>query len=360
METQIKNEFELLKTEGDCSIFHAKYLGKSGEITALISNIRNLSNEERIESGRVLNILKRETESNLFKLQKEIKEREINEKLMNDKLVDITIPSLKAETGSLHPITRAQREIEQAFRDIGFIIESGPEIVSEYENFTAVNVPEDHPGRDMQDTFWLSNGQLLNTQTSSLQNHCLRKYGPEFRAFWTGRCYRNENLDARHEQAFFQVEGMMIGKDISIANLIYFNKQALQAVLNRTDIDVRLRPSYFPFTEPSFETDATCIFCDKENVRQETSTTEENKHHVGCGVCKGTGWVELGGCGMVHPNVLAQGGVDPNKYQGFAFCYGLTRLVMLKYNISDIRVFNSGNLEALGSIKGGAKNETIT
>jgi phenylalanyl-tRNA synthetase alpha chain len=185
----------------------------------------------------------------------------------------------------------------------------------------------------MQDTFWLENGLLLKTHTSASQNWLLKKYGPVFRAIFPGRCFRNEAIDASHENTFFQVEGMMVGKDISIANLIYFMRAALAAVFKK-DIKIRLRPGFFSFTEPSFELDASCMFCES-----------------GCSVCKKSGWVEFCGCGMIHPNVLKMGNIDPTKYQGFAFGFGLTRLAMLKYGVDDVRVFNSGSLEQLGVIK---------
>ena len=333
LEQQIKSDLAALKTETDCGTFHANYLGKSGRITEFVTGLRDMSGEERSIAGRAINILKRDTETSLQTAQKEIKEHAINEKLMQDKVVDITIPDLSRETGSLHPITRVQREVEEAFRSMGFIIEQGNELVSEYECFTSLNVPANHPARDMQDTFFLSNGDVLRTHTTAMHSELYKKYGPEFRAIFPGRCYRNESVDASHDMAFFQVDGVMVGKDISIANLIYFMKQVLSTIFKK-DIKVRLRPGFFPFTEPSFELDASCVFCEE-----------------GCSVCKGTGWIEFCGCGMTHPNVLKMGGIDPEKYTSFAFGFGLTRLVMMKYDVEDIRVFNSGNIEALRSIK---------
>jgi len=334
LKTEIDKELGTLKTDSDCATFHQKYLSKSGVITNLMGTIKDLDPAQRGKFGAEINVLKRDTESRLFTLQAQIKDRELNEKLMQDKLVDITIPDLTREVGSLHPITRIAREVEQVFASMGFHIESGREIVTEYENFESVNVPANHPARDMQDTFWLSNGNVLKTHTSALQNILLKKYGPTFGAIFPGRCYRNENLDASHEMAFFQVEGMMVGENITISNLIYFLKTALTTVFKK-DIEVRLRPGFFPFTEPSFEFDISCVFCSSRD---------------GCSVCKKSGWIEFCGCGMIHPRVLEMGGVDPNKYQGFAFGFGLTRLVMMKYGIGDIRVFNSGNVEALKAI----------
>jgi len=299
-----------------------------------MDGLKDLEPSKRAEMGTKLNTRKRELEAEIFKAQRQAREREVNQRLQGDKLVDITIPDLNAKKGHLHPITRVQREVEEVFASMGFIIEEGNEIATEFENFDSLNTPKNHPARDMQDTFWLDNGQVLRTHTSTLQNYFLKKYGPEFRAISVGRCFRNENVDASHENTFFQVEGMMIGKDISIANLIYFLKNALTAVFKK-EIKVRLRPGFFSFVEPGFEFDMSCIFCDAK----------------GCSVCKQSAWIEFCGCGMVHPNVLRMGGVDPEKYQGFAWGFGLTRLAMMKYGINEIRHFNSGNLEFLRSVK---------
>jgi len=320
-----------IKTEEDCAAFFLKYLSKSGEITKLMASLRDVNPTERASVGAMYNTFKRDTEEKFFKLQNKIKEQAQREKMMSDPLIDITIPKLGAvATGGLHPITIITREVEEVFAGMGFIIEEGPEIATEYQNFESVNIPKNHPARDMQDTFWLSDGRVLRTHTSMWQNQMMKKYGPTFRAICPGRCFRNENLDATHDTTFFQVEGMMVGEDISISNLIYFMKKVLSAVFKK-DINVRLRPSYYPFVEPGFDLDASCIFCGG----------------VGCPICKHTGWVEFCGCGMIHPNVLKEGGIDHTKYQGFAFGFGLTRLAMMRWGIKDIRLFNSGNLEFL-------------
>ncbi|MDR0461734.1 MAG: phenylalanine--tRNA ligase subunit alpha [Christensenellaceae bacterium] len=340
----MEKELKALKTLADCQAFHAKYLGKSGEITKQLQGLKDIEPSKRATRGAELNILRRETEEKLFKIQHDIEAAEANAKLMNDPLIDVTNPLTYTARpsgpgvtpGGLHPITQVIREVEEIFAGMGFIIEDGPEIATEYECFDALNCPQEHPARDMQDTFWLSDGRCLRTQTSAWQNHMMKKYGPEFRAICPGRVFRNEALDARHENTFFQCEGMMIGKDISIANLIYFMKAALTAVFKK-DINIRLRPGYFPFVEPGFELDASCVFC------------KSGEH---CPVCKSSGWVEFCGCGMIHPNVLREGGIDPTKYQGFAFGFGITRLAMLKYDLNDCRWFNSGNLEFL---QGGTK-----
>jgi phenylalanyl-tRNA synthetase alpha chain len=299
------------------------------EIMEKVKTIKDAPPEKRAELGAKYNKRKKELEEKLAALQKEEAEKAANEKLLADKLIDITIPEIGAPRGGLHPISIIVREVEEVFASMGFIIEDGPEIATDYENFESVNIPKNHPARDMQDTFWLSDGRCLRTQTSAYQNYIIKKYGPEFRVICPGRTYRNENLDATHDTTFFQVEGMMVGKDISISNLVYFMKQALTAVFKK-EINVRLRPGFFPFVEPGFELDASCIFCED-----------------GCPLCKHSKWIEFCGCGMIHPNVLKEGGLDPKKYQGFAFGFGLTRLAMMRWGIKDIRLFNGGNLEFL-------------
>lgn len=331
---QILVELEKAKTEADLTAFHKKYLSKTGELTAQLLNLKNLPAEQRAAEGNRINTLKRTVEQNFFHKQAALREQAINEKLKADQLVDITIPEFNAPQGSLHPITYLTRRVNEICRSMGFLVVDGNEVVTEYENFDAVNVPADHPARDMQDTFWLTNGKLLKTQTSAMQNAILRKYGPVVSAIFPGRCYRNEATDASHEFAFFQCEGMMVGKDISIANLIYVMKKILSEVYGQ-EIGVRLRPGYFPFVEPGFELDASCPFC----------------HGKGCSVCKHSGWIEFCGCGMIHQNVLRQANVDPEQYQGFAFGFGLTRMAMMQYAINDIRLLNSGNLEFLRGIK---------
>ena len=216
---------------------------------------------------------------------------------------------------------------------MGFTVEDGNEVETEYNNFEAVNVPKYHPARDMQDTYWLENGQLLKTQTSAAQNRIMKKYGAPLKAIFPGRCFRNESVDASHENTFFQLEGMMIDENISVANLIYFMKTTLSEIFKK-DLKVRLRPGFFPFVEPGFELDVSCMYCNGK----------------GCKVCKHGGWIELCPCGLIHPNVLEMGGIDPEKYSGFAFGLGLSRLAMMKYGINDLRYLNSGDLRVLKQI----------
>jgi phenylalanyl-tRNA synthetase alpha chain len=263
--------------------------------------------------------------------------RQLEEKALIEAapVYDLSLP-VGEKSGSLHHITLVSRECEAIFASMGFTVEEYSEITDDYNCFEALNIPKDHPARDMQDTYYLENGQLLKTHTSAAQNTIMRKYGANLekgmpiRAIFPGRCFRNEATDACHENTFFQMEGVMVDRDISISNLIYFMKTMLSEVFER-DVKVRLRPGFFPFVEPGFELDISCAICGGE----------------GCPSCKNSGWLELCPCGMIHPNVLTAGGIDPEKYTGFAFGLGLTRLAMMKYGIKDIRDFNSGKLSNL-------------
>ncbi len=330
---EAKVEIPEAKSADELSNLYNKYVGKTGALTSIMKIMKDLSNDERREFGKEVNDAK-QTISTLLKENGERLEKErIEAELKATKVVDLTIPSTE-NTGSLHPITVIEHKIIEVFRSMGFTVEDGNEIETEYNNFEAVNVPKNHPARDMQDTFYLSNGQLLKTHTSAAQNRIMRKYGAPLKAIFPGRCFRNEELDASHENTFFQLEGMMIDKNVSISNLIYFMKEMLRSVFGK-DVEVRLRPGFFPFVEPGFELDCSCPYCGGK----------------GCKVCKNGGWIELCPCGMIHPNVLKMGGIDPDEYQGFAFGLGLTRLAMMTYEVNDIRVLNSGNIKALKQTK---------
>jgi len=330
---QVQTEFEeKLKEINDLKSLddlRVAFLGKKGKVTNLMPKIKELEVEKRKEFGQSINALKNLIEENIKSLKEKIENENVQKQIMSDKEIDITLP-IKNSTGSLHPRTILQKEIEDIFVSMGFTVEDGCEIETEFNNFDAVNVPKSHPARDMQDTFWLTNGQLLKTQTSAAQNKILRKYNGPLKAIFPGRCFRNEALDHSHENTFFQIEGMLVDKEVSVANLIYFMKKMLSEVF-KSDINVRLRPGFFPFVEPGFEMDATCTFCNGK----------------GCSTCKNSGWLELCPCGMIHPNVFKLAGIDPNEYSGFAFGLGFDRLVMLKTGLDDIRYLNSGNLKVL-------------
>ena len=318
-----KQEADLIKNENDFLNIKSKYLGKKSELANYMSEIKNMSVEDKKEYGPLFNKIKKDFEE-LFttKLDEASNCKEVL-------TFDPTIPC-KCKHGSLHPVTLVGREVSNILKNMGFMVLSGPEMETEYYNFEALNVPKTHPARDMQDTYWLDNGMLLRTQTSALQVRGMQKHGAPIKLCAPGRCFRNEDLDACHENTFFQLEGMVIDENISISNLIYTMEGILKEVFHK-DIKVRLRPGYFPFTEPGFELDCSCTICDGK----------------GCPTCKNSGWLELCPCGMIHPNVLEESGIDSTKYSGFAFGIGLTRLAMMKYKINDIRVLNSGDLRYL-------------
>ena len=316
--------------------FRVQVLGKKGELTSLLKMMGSLSAEERPIMGQVVNEVRAFVEQKIAEKSQELKDLELKKEIESTPVFDISVPA-NLTRGSYHPITLVQRQCESIFRSMGFNIEDYSEIVTDYECFEALNIPKDHPARDMQDTYYLDNGQLLKSHTSAAQNAIYKKYkdalvndGMPIKAIFPGRCFRNEATDACHENTFFQMEGVMVDKDISISNLIYFMKTMLSEVF-RKDIKVRLRPGFFPFVEPGFELDISCLICGGE----------------GCPSCKHSGWLELCPCGMIHPEVLKAGGIDPEEYTGFAFGLGLTRLAMMTYGVKDIRDLNSGSLKTL-------------
>ncbi|MDR0947430.1 MAG: phenylalanine--tRNA ligase subunit alpha [Ruminococcus sp.] len=325
----LNEDLENASESGKLEELRVKFLGKKGHITEALAGLRNVSGEEKKTLGGAINRLKKEAEILIAEKIIAIKLKEEELMVNAAPLYDLSVPS-KTAAGSYHPITLVQRKCEEIFASMGFTIEEYPEVTDDYNCFEAVNIPKDHPARDMQDTYYLENGQLLKTHTSAAQNAIMKKYGAPLRAIFPGRCFRNEATDACHENTFFQMEGIMIDTDISISNLIYFMKKMLSEVFEK-DIEVRLRPGFFPFVEPGFELDISCLICGGE----------------GCPSCKNSGWLELCPCGMIHPNVLKEGGIDSEKYTGFAFGLGLTRLAMMKYGIKDIRDLNSGKLANL-------------
>ena len=312
------------------------YLGKKGSITDLLKGMKDLSAEEKKDFGQSVNAIKNYAAEKIQEKMQLLKQMEIEQEINSMPEFDLSIPA-SLDRGSYHPITLVQRECERIFKSMGFTVEDYSEIVSDYECFESLNIPKHHPARDMQDTYYLENGQLLKTQTSAAQNAIYKKYkddlinkGVPIKAIFPGRCFRNEATDACHENTFFQMEGVMVDKNISISNLIFFMKTMLSEVFQK-DIKVRLRPGFFPFVEPGFELDISCLICGGE----------------GCPSCKHSGWLELCPCGMIHPEVLKAGGIDPEEYTGFAFGLGLTRLAMMKYGVKDIRDLNSGSLKVL-------------
>ena len=329
-------ELSAITEQSELENFRVQVLGKKGELTSMLKMMGSLSAEERPVMGQIVNEVRAFVEQKIAEKQTELKELELKKEIESTPVFDISVPA-NLTRGSYHPITLVQRQCESVFRTMGFNIEDYSEIVTDYECFEALNIPKDHPARDMQDTYYLDNGQLLKSHTSAAQNAIYKKYkdalvndGMPIKAIFPGRCFRNEATDACHENTFFQMEGVMVDKDISISNLIYFMKTMLSEVFQK-DIKVRLRPGFFPFVEPGFELDISCLICGGE----------------GCPSCKHSGWLELCPCGMIHPEVLKAGGIDPEEYTGFAFGLGLTRLAMMKYGVKDIRDLNSGSLKVL-------------
>jgi phenylalanyl-tRNA synthetase alpha chain len=304
-------------------------LGRKGALTLIGKEMGSLAPEERARVGKLLNGARQKLEAAFEAKKKAFDEAALRARL-DSEWIDLTLPAPGARRGHLHPLTRIQRELEELFASLGFAVLDGPEAETEYYNFDALNIPPEHPARDMQDTFWLDGGNLLRTHTSPVQVRGMERLGPPLRMIAPGRVFRNESVDASHEHTFYQLEGMMIDRDVSVAHLIYFMKTLLGAIFHR-DVTVRLRPGYFPFVEPGFELDIQCLICGG----------------LGCPVCKQSGWVELLPCGLVNPRVLRMSGIDPEQWNGFAFGLGLTRLAMMRYGIDDIRQLQGGDLRFL-------------
>jgi phenylalanyl-tRNA synthetase alpha chain len=324
---------ELDKTGNRAAVegLRVKYLGRKGVLTRLLRSMGELPPAARAEAGKMLNQTKKELEAAIEAKLARIASDEDAALGSQTAWLDISAPGRRAPRGHLHPITAVSRRLESIFLSLGFHVLEGPEVESDFYNFEALNLPADHPARDMQDTFWLKDGHLLRTHTSPVQVRAMQRFAPPFKAIAPGRCFRYEATDASHDNMFYQCEGLMIDRDISVAHLIYSMKTMLRLIFGRDDVKIRLRPGYFPFVEPGFELDMHCRICDGK----------------GCSVCKQSGWVEVLPCGLVHPNVLRHGGIDPGQFSGFAFGLGLTRLTMMLFGIDDIRLLSGGDLRFL-------------
>src|SRR3990167_1625655 len=303
-----------------------KYLGRKGELTLLLKDIGNLPAEEKKAVGKLANGIRAEIQAKLAAVKQRLGVSQA------DKFFDATLPGEKIEVGHLHPLTQVQRELEKIFTSMGFMVLDGPELESDYYNFEALNIPADHPARDMHDTFYLKNNPswVMRTHTSPVQVRAMEKYGAPLRAIDPGRCFRNEATDPRHEHTLYQLEGLVIDRGINFAHL----KGIIATVAKHLyggETKVRFLPKFYPFVEPGVRGEVTCFLC----------------HGTGCRVCKNTGWLEIFGAGMMHPNVLRAGKIDPEKYSGLAFGLGLSRLVMLKYAIPDARYALGGDLRFL-------------
>ncbi len=325
---ELRSLLSSVKTSKELQELRSKYLGSKGVIKELLKKIKEIPQEERREFGKRVNQLK-EFAENLFKeKEEEIKKAELEEKLKKE-WIDLTVPPPKV-LGSLHPITITLERIVEIFRSMGFEVEEGPEIELEEYNFDMLNIPKEHPARDMQDTFYVNKpGYLLRTHTSPVQIRTMLKKKPPIQIIAPGKVYRRDD-DPTHSPMFHQVEGLVVNEYVNFRHMKYVIEEFLKKFFE-TDMPVRFRTSYFPFTEPSAEVDIGCVIC-----RQE-----------GCRVCKHTGWLEVMGCGMVHPKVLENCGIDPEFYQGFAFGMGVERLAMLLFGINNIKFFYENDLRFL-------------
>jgi len=306
-----------------------KYLGKQGELGQILRSLKDMPKRERIMVGKEANDIKNLLTAEFEKKSQELKEKEAKA-AQEKEWIDVTAPGRKIETGHLHPLTLARRKTEEIFQAMGFEIVEGPDVETEWYNFDALNIPKDHPARDLWDTFYLKNGFLLRTHTSPVQVRYMEKHQPPLRIIVPGNVFRHEATDSSHEFQLYQVEGLMVDKDVSVANFKAIVGEFFRRFFNK-DVGFRVRPDFFPFTEPSFDISITCLVCGGK----------------GCPVCKESGWLEVAGAGMVHPNVFKAAGLVPQNWQGWAFGFGLERLAMLKYKISDIRLFRSGDLRFL-------------
>jgi len=313
-----------------------KYLGRRGAVTEILHTLKDLTNDEKRVIGPLGNKVKESILSAIAGKRGQLEAKEL-EKQLSTEFFDLTYPGVAREVGHIHPLSQVQAEVENIFSDMGFAVMDGPEVESEYYNFEGLNIPADHPARDMQDTFFIKDKEeqkhgrlVLRTHTSPVQIRTMEKYGAPLRVIIPGRVFRYEATDASHDTTFYQVEGLLIDKNISLAHLKGVMAEFLSRLFGR-EVKVRFRPGYFPFVEPGLELDFSCLICNEK----------------GCSVCKHTGWMEFMGAGMVHPNVLKAGGIDSKVYQGWAFGFGLTRLVMMRYGIDDIRLLQSGDLRFL-------------
>ena len=306
-----------------------QYLGKKGELTGILKQMGKLSAEERPAMGQLANQVRADIENALAEKQKKLADAMLAHKLESETL-DITLPGKKQKVGSMHPLTIVENEIREIFLGMGFSVADGPEVEYDYYNFEALNLPPDHPARDTQDTFYITDNILLRTQTSSVQVHVMENQKPPIRVISPGRVYRSDAVDATHSPLFHQIEGLVVDRGITFGDL----KGTLDYVCKQIfgpERKTRFRAHYFPFTEPSAEADVSCGIC----------------HGEGCRMCKGTGWIEILGCGMVDPNVLSMSGIDPEEYSGFAFGMGVERIACLKYDVPDLRMLLEGDMRFL-------------
>lgn len=308
------------KNSADCENIRVKYLGKKGKLTAILKSMGGLSPEERPIMGQLVNTVKAEVDAALSEMVQHM-QAQAEEQKLKEETIDITMPAKSDKTGKLHPLNTVLNDMIDIFQSMGFDVVDGPEVETDHYNFECLNVPADHPARDMQDTFYLAENILLRTQTSAAQIRTMENRKPPIRVICPGRVFRADEVDATHSPVFHQIEGLVVDKGVTMCDLKGVLEQFAHEIYG-PETKVKFRPSFFPFTEPSVEVDVSCSECGGK----------------GCRVCKGAGWIEILGAGMVHPNVLRSCGIDPEEYSGFAFGIGLDRLTTTRYKISDIRL----------------------
>lgn len=329
---EVKEKLTIADTTKFLADVRVDFLGRNGVVTGLLKGMRDVAPEERPALGQRVNSLRSQIEEMISAREEAVKKLELNKKLQAE-AIDITLPAKKNELGTLHPITLVKNDLIDAFSGLGFVVYEGPEIETDKNNFQMLNIPEDHPARDMQDTFYVTDSILLRTHTSPGQVHVMTSTKPPIKVMCPGRTYRSDD-DATHSPIFHQIEGLVVDKNLSLCDLKGTLEEILKHVFGE-GIKTRLRPSYFPFTEPSVEVDVSCFECGGK----------------GCKLCKGTGWIEVLGAGMVNRNVLKNCGIDPDVYTGYAFGIGLERIAMLKYHIPDIRMFFDDDLRFVKQFK---------
>ncbi len=331
IKTELEQQLSDAQTDAQLEQIRITYLGRHGKITQLMNHLKELTADEKKIVGPLLNELKKWAEERYVTTQEKLKQLKNSQASLKQQYFDISAYRKPKTQGSLHLFTHIINKLEDIFISMGYEVVTGPEVVTDYYNFQALNIPAHHPARELQDTFWLTNPEyLLRTHTSSVQIQAMENKKVPLAIFAPGRVFRNEATDATHDFMFMQGEGLFIGKNISVANLLATAKAFLRMFFEKEDLEIRARPGYFPFVEPGIEIDASCPFCKN-----------------GCSICKYTTWIELLGAGMVHPNVLKTSGIDPEIYSGFAWGFGIERLAMVKYGITDIRLFRSGNVSFL-------------
>lgn len=329
MREAVKKKLGEIKNLQELQELKVKYLGKKGEVTSMLKGLGGMAPEERPVFGQKVNALREEIEKSMERREREVKEKLMEQKLQKEK-IDVTMPGKNIELGSVHPITQVIEEVKEIFLGMGYSIADGPEVETAVYNFDKLNTPADHPARDLQDTFYITEDIILRTQTSPVQARVMENQKPPIKIICPGAVYRSDTLDATHSPVFHQIEGLVIDKNITMSDL----KGTLEMFAKNClgpNTKVRFRPHHFPFTEPSAEADVSCFVCGGK----------------GCRVCKNEGWIELLGCGMVHPKVLENCGIDPNEYTGFAFGFGVERIAMAKFGIDDLRLLYENDVRFL-------------